>query len=639
MSDRVSRVCLGLILCGFAGGVLAQPPALIHYQGRLVEGGSLVNGTVGLTLRLYNDPAAGALLLTDSNQVTVVDGLYNTVIGDTLSGGSLALALTNPAVYLEAEVNGTVLSPRERLMSVGYAAHAWGLSGNAGTSTGAHFIGTTDNVPLEFRVNNARVGRLSDASTAFGHPANRADGSGSSVAGGGSAFSPNRAEGSYNAIGGGEGNAILAFGTASAIAGGLGNVIRDSDRSAIGGGEANAISNFSFGVNIDGGSENRIVGSTYSVIGGGGLNALVDGVEYATIGGGVGNVLENNATATIGGGNGNRIGPGSGGGVIGGGEANRILTNAWQGTIAGGLGNEIGSGIRQGTLGGGDGNRLAGSAWHATIAGGRLNVVSNQWSAIGGGEANIIESLGSVIAGGYENRAGRNTDYATIGGGALQRIDAEATEATIGGGIANRIAENADGSTIGGGSGNVILTNANNAVIGGGSGNVAGNDADYSVMAGGAEAKTRLYGQVAHASGRFSEAGDAQASTYILRGITVGAQTNVLFLDGFSRRLTLEPAQTMTLDILVTASIPTGFRIGSYQLLASVQRYTQPAVTQDNVFVWSTATNTLYEDLPEWDVTLIPNQTNKSIDIAVTGSANLTCRWVAVVRSAEIIVP
>ena len=77
-----------------------------------------------------------------------------------------------------------------------------------------------------------------------------------------------------------------------------------------------------------------------------------------------------------------------------------------------------------------------------------------------------------------------------------------------------------------------------------------------SAIPGGLGAKTRLYGQAAHASGAFGEAGDAQAATYILRGITVGAQTNVLFLDGFSRGLTLEPAQTMTLDILVTDNGP-----------------------------------------------------------------------------------
>lgn len=39
-------------------------------------------------------------------------------------------------------------------------ANAWGLTGNAGTVDGTNFLGTTDNVPLNFRVNNARAGRV-----------------------------------------------------------------------------------------------------------------------------------------------------------------------------------------------------------------------------------------------------------------------------------------------------------------------------------------------------------------------------------------------------------------------------------------------------------------------------------------------
>lgn len=36
----------------------------------------------------------------------------------------------------------------------------WGLSGNGGTVDGTHFLGTTDNVPLNFRVNNQKAGRV-----------------------------------------------------------------------------------------------------------------------------------------------------------------------------------------------------------------------------------------------------------------------------------------------------------------------------------------------------------------------------------------------------------------------------------------------------------------------------------------------
>lgn len=41
---------------------------------------------------------------------------------------------------------------------------AWKRNGNAGTSTAMHFIGTTDNQALNFRVNNIRAGLIDNAS-------------------------------------------------------------------------------------------------------------------------------------------------------------------------------------------------------------------------------------------------------------------------------------------------------------------------------------------------------------------------------------------------------------------------------------------------------------------------------------------
>jgi Chaperone of endosialidase len=109
--------------------VFSQPPELINYQGRLLNGTNLVNGNVGLALRLYNVASGGSILFEDSNTVAVVDGLYSTFIGDDVntelaSYQPLTAVLTNTAVYVEPEVNGTVLSPRERVVSVAYALRA-----------------------------------------------------------------------------------------------------------------------------------------------------------------------------------------------------------------------------------------------------------------------------------------------------------------------------------------------------------------------------------------------------------------------------------------------------------------------------------------------------------------------------------
>ena len=112
---NISRlVCLVLLA---AAASAAQVPSLIRYQGRLVDGASLVNGDVELVLRLYNAASAGKLEYADSNTVTVVDGLYATFIGDDTLSGSLSSALTNAAVYIEVEVNGTILAPDATWMS------------------------------------------------------------------------------------------------------------------------------------------------------------------------------------------------------------------------------------------------------------------------------------------------------------------------------------------------------------------------------------------------------------------------------------------------------------------------------------------------------------------------------------------
>ncbi len=44
--------------------------------------------------------------------------------------------------------------------SVPILANAWSLTGNAGTIDGTNFIGTTDNVPFNIRVNNQKAGRI-----------------------------------------------------------------------------------------------------------------------------------------------------------------------------------------------------------------------------------------------------------------------------------------------------------------------------------------------------------------------------------------------------------------------------------------------------------------------------------------------
>ena len=122
---------------GLAISAGAQVPRLINYQGRLLSGTNLVNGNVGLSLRLFNVASGGTAQYEDSNTVTVADGLYSTFIGDNTTAGNLTNALTNATVWIEVAVNGVALSPRERMASVPYALNV-NAAGIAGTIADAN---------------------------------------------------------------------------------------------------------------------------------------------------------------------------------------------------------------------------------------------------------------------------------------------------------------------------------------------------------------------------------------------------------------------------------------------------------------------------------------------------------------------
>ena len=103
-----------LLLAG-APALRAEVPAMLNYQGRLVQGTNLYSGGLNLTFRLYATNTGGSALLVSTNYALAVDGLYATHIGQFVTSGSLDRALDNPEVWLEVEVNGQVLTPRERL--------------------------------------------------------------------------------------------------------------------------------------------------------------------------------------------------------------------------------------------------------------------------------------------------------------------------------------------------------------------------------------------------------------------------------------------------------------------------------------------------------------------------------------------
>lgn len=425
------------------------------------------------------------------------------------------------------------------------ASTGWGLFGNAGTDVATHFLGTTDNRPLLFKVNNTRVMRLElnglSPNVIGGFALNNAAPgvSGATISGGGgyisaansvhadyatvSGGSGNSAGGFASFIGGGENNNIGSNANHAVISGGVRNLVEPNARgAAIIGGENNSIRKGAQDTAIVGGFGNsagmnalaNIIGSGQgnnissnvqaSTISGGFQNSVSAGATYVAIGGGQGNTIENLFDGVIGGGAANTIARGADYATIGGGLNNRIETNSGRATIAGGDNNDIEFGAPRSTIGGGWNNiiesgsaqsGIGGGAFNrvrydtvsGTISGGRDNTIHPfaNYASIGGGLQNSVSAGSATISGGFENEIQNAAAQATISGGWNNAIQSNAQGATISGGTSNIVQTNSPRATIGGGSNNMIEGDATGATIGGGQGNTVGTNAASATITGG----------------------------------------------------------------------------------------------------------------------------------------------------------
>jgi hypothetical protein len=513
-SKLIGVVCAWLALTVVQGAPLGT---VFSYQGRLVEGGTPATGTYDFQFNLYAASAGGAALtgVLTRNDVAVNSGLFLVELdfgGPPFMGEERWLEIS---VRAGASIGAyTVLTPRQRLNATPYALYSlksasapwsglsgvpasfadgadndttyapgsgltlagttfsldttsldaryWKLLGNGGTDPGLNFLGTTDNQPLNIRVNNTHAFRVEPNGSSAPHLIGGYIGNnalpgliGAAIGGGGRLFEANQVLGDYGSIGGGVGNGSAAFarvgGGAFNTASGFGSVVgggamlsgggrltglneASAQASTIGGGVSNrAGGQFS---SILGGRQNGASGFA-SAIGGGENNAVTS--SYSTVAGGAENrVFESHAT--VGGGSINEVrgrGATVSGGVfnratglfefIGGGTNN--LASGTNTVVSGGSGNAATA--LNSVVGGGANNRAF--AVGAVIAGGAGNLVSNIFGAIGGGTNNLVIGPASTIAGGQDNQAGGTAS--TIGGGATNRTFG--THSTVPGGSQN----------------------------------------------------------------------------------------------------------------------------------------------------------------------------------------------------------
>jgi trimeric autotransporter adhesin len=242
--------------------------------------------------------AMRALNLTTNG---LVSGTYGNALTFNNAGNSFAGSFDGTF-----SGNGSTISNVNAITLGGVPANGfWTTTGNAGANpTNGAFIGTTDNLPFEIRVNNQRVFRLEMNANVpniiGGFASNTIDPGvvGSTIGGGGSFSGPNRISENLATIGGGGQNTNQ--GRFATIAGGANNNILQNGFSfaTIGGGNLNSIgSNANY--TVIGGGQQNVIGhdSLHATIGGGHLNAISANSSFATIPGGDNNTATNNAFA------------------------------------------------------------------------------------------------------------------------------------------------------------------------------------------------------------------------------------------------------------------------------------------------------------------------------------------------------
>lgn len=318
---RLFLACAALSAFHFPpASVFAQGTAFT-YQGVLSQGGAAVNGSNDLTFTLYNAVSGGGTVGTSNvvNDLVMSNGLFTVTLDfgagafdgsarwlqiaarpGASTGGYTNLAPRTPitatpyAVFANTASNLSGALPAAALSGTYGSAvtfnnaanqfsgigsnltalnasqlasgtvpaaalgNAWRTAGNSNTTPGTHFLGTTDNQPLDFRVNNQRGLRLEYQNSVFSESVNVIGGYrsnqvsagivGATISGGGAlnigGSAPNRVTGDFGTVGGGTLN-TASGGFAATVGGGQQNTA-SGDYATVPGGFANTATNYAF---------------------------------------------------------------------------------------------------------------------------------------------------------------------------------------------------------------------------------------------------------------------------------------------------------------------------------------------------------------------------------------------------------
>lgn len=277
MFKRAIPVLVTACLFGIMGEAKSEVPSLINFNSQLSDSlGAPLDTTVSMTFTVYDAASLGNILWTETQgTVSVINGIISVLLGSV--NPILDVVFNDSVRYLGIKVGiDPELTPRSRLVSVGYAHRVNTVDG----STGGQVSGNVD-IQGDFTVSGK-------ATIGPGHSSASADeGSFTFVAGQNNEFGGdwstvsgglnNNASDSYSAVAGGQDNFA---GPWAAVGGGL----RDTAsglQSYVGGGR----DNYASGVQstVSGGALNRASGDYATVAGG---HSNLAGGDFATAAGG-----------------------------------------------------------------------------------------------------------------------------------------------------------------------------------------------------------------------------------------------------------------------------------------------------------------------------------------------------------------
>ncbi len=142
------------------------------------------------------------------------------------------------------------------------------------------------------------------------------------------------------------------------------------------------------------------------------------------------------------------------------------------------------------------------------------------------------------------------------------------------------------------------------------------------------------HGAITQAAGKFTNSGDAQVGSYVMRGITSNGTLTEIFLDGSSDKLLINSDTSMAFSITFIARRTDASGEGAvYELRGGIDKASTAGSTR---MISGVNKTTISEDSPAWDVQVDADTFLGALRLRVQGETGKTIRWVAHIRTVEV---